>query len=194
MMQFDPSQYGPVLAPLLATDRDRPLGPGSPDGAVRPALEALSVDKAFGTESIKRRDMAACCISGVWLLYDFLDQSHSLSQNISTPEGSYWHGLMHRREPDYSNAKYWFRRVGEHAIFAPLAKAAAELASENRWSKTSAAESLAGTTAWDPFQFVDLCQSAARSAGADEDFCRAVARQEWELLFDYCYRHAIGQS
>ena len=45
--------------------------------------------------------MAACCLCGLWLLHDFLDESHSLSQEITTDTGSYWHGIMHRREPDY---------------------------------------------------------------------------------------------
>ena len=53
--------------------------------------------------------MAACCLAGVWLLHDYLDESHTISQRIDTPSGSFWHGIMHRREGDFSNAKYWFR-------------------------------------------------------------------------------------
>ena len=68
------------------------------------------------------------CIAGLWLLWDYLDESHHVSQSLETPEGSYWHGIMHWREPDYGNSKYWFRRVGQHAIFPQLAVQARQLA------------------------------------------------------------------
>jgi arylamine N-acetyltransferase len=56
--------------------------------------------------------------AGLWQMNGFLDRSHELSQSIEgkgrNRAGDYWHAIMHRREPDYSNAKYWFRRVGQH--------------------------------------------------------------------------------
>ena len=56
--------------------------------------------------------MAAACLAGLWLHHNFLDESHTLSQDIDTTTGSYWHAIMHRREGDYGNAKYWLHRVG----------------------------------------------------------------------------------
>ena len=112
---FDPKAYGPVFEPLLAVDRRRALGVGAPDVGARAALKKLSVEAAFGR--VADEEMAACCVSGVWLLHDFLDESHTISQDIETPSGSFWHGIMHRREGDFGNAKYWFRRVGEHPVF-----------------------------------------------------------------------------
>ena len=58
--------------------------------------------------------------AGALWLYGFLDESHSIAQGIDSPEGSYWHALMHRSEGDFSNSKYWYRRVGRHAIFPAL--------------------------------------------------------------------------
>ena len=60
-------------------------------------------------------------VSGLLLLVGCWDESHELSQGIEPGEGSYWHAILHRREPDYSNSKYWLRRVGGHPIFADLA-------------------------------------------------------------------------
>ena len=47
--------------------------------------------------------MPACCCAGLWLLHGYLDESHALSQSIHTTSGSYWHGLTHRREPNFAN-------------------------------------------------------------------------------------------
>jgi hypothetical protein len=52
--------------------------------------------------------------SALWLYIDELDQSHKVSQGIGDATGSFWHGIMHRREGDFSNSHYWFDKVGEH--------------------------------------------------------------------------------
>lgn len=118
--------------------------------------------------------MASCCISGVWLLHDFLDESHTISQSIETPSGSYWHAIMHRREGDFSNSKYWYRRVGRHPV--------TDLIGERVGGRH------------DPFAFVDRCEAAVRENNADRDACLDIQQAEWELLFDFCYRAAIGAS
>ena len=35
-----------------------------------------------------------------------------LIQEAKGDLGSYWHGMLHRREGDFDNARYWFRRAG----------------------------------------------------------------------------------
>ena len=77
--------------------------------AVKPKLDITSRREAFRSFRLAILDMAQACLAGLWLYHDFLDESHSISQEIATSTGSFWHGIMHRREPDPSNAKYWFR-------------------------------------------------------------------------------------
>ena len=55
----------------------------------------------------------ACLISAIHLYADDLDRAHTAVADIENDhEAAYWHGIMHRREGDFSNANYWFRRTG----------------------------------------------------------------------------------
>jgi len=186
--QFDSDRFGPVAARLLAPGRVCDLGPGKPNREALPLLKGLRPEGLFAGQIIADRSAARACIAGIWLYHDFLDESHAISQEIDTPEGSFWHGIMHRREPDYSNAKYWFRRVGEHPVFEPLRREAADLAQQSKLDE--AAEFLSLRVAWDPYAFVDLCEAVASGRSNSGELARAVQMKEWELLFDYCWRRA----
>jgi hypothetical protein len=179
----------PLLRDLVLPERLPSLGPGTPDLDAQGRLQALHRDSAFAPYPVRDRDMAQCCLAGVWLLHNYLDESHRISQEIQTSSGSYWHGLMHRREPDFGNSKYWFRQVGNHPVFEPLHVEAARLAA----GAPREAGFLAHQARWDPFAFVDLCQRCYHQDDACHELCRQVQRSEWQLLFQHCYRHAVTQ-
>ena len=189
MRAFDHTRFGPVIADLLQDRRVSPLDRGSPDPALRAKLQALDAERLFAPAAIRHRAMADACLAALWLYGDDLDRSHRISQGLHGREGCYWHGIMHRREGDFSNAKYWFRRVGPHPIHEALAGRARKLARE-------AAEdaALLREQAWDACAFVDLCEAACVGGGGVADLCREIQRQEWQLLFDYCHRRAIGEG
>jgi hypothetical protein len=186
---FAPKDYGPVIADLLQEDVLAPLGPGQPNARIRPRLEALKIETAFPA-NLRDQDMARACLAGLWLYHDFLHEAHEISQSLHNSTGSYWHGLMHRREPDFGNAKYWFGRVGTHPVFEPLRVAAAEIAA--RAGPDASARFLTAQSLWDPFAFVDLCKTCLGSQTSLEMLCRQIQQREWQLLFDYCYRQALA--
>lgn len=182
------SPYNSLIAELLADAPLNGLGPGNPQSAKRSLLAQLSAEALVAPRVPRDRDAAAGCCAGLWLRYDFLDESHKISQDIETPDGSYWHGIMHRREPDFGNAKYWFRRVGAHPVFTELHVEAAQLARSH--ASDGATAFLTTQEAWDPMQFIDLCESVIDSGSETEKLCREIQRREWDLLFDFCYRKA----
>jgi len=190
-MVFSLDAYSQPVASLLAKAPHNELGPGRPDAAQVDALAKLSPETLVAPAVLVDREMALACLAGLWLRFDELDRSHQISQSLASATGSYWHGIMHRREPDYANAKYWFHRVGKHPIFGPLAEAARELATATEAGK--AAEQLTAAADWDPFAFVDLCQLAARDNAPLTRLCRQIQEREWQLLFDYCYARASGR-
>jgi hypothetical protein len=188
MAQFDPAAYAASVAALVGAPRLMALDEGEPNQSVFEQLSALEKAGLLGGRAVRDREMARACLAGLWLLHDFLDESHRISQGLHGREGSYWHGMMHRREGDYANAKYWFRRVGAHPIHEALKLRARGLL---RDAAADAAQ-LRSQNGWDPSAFVDLCETACADGNSAEP-CRKIQQQEWQLLFDFCYRRALGQ-
>ena len=173
-----------MFARLIDRAPPTAVSAGTPHHDALAELEQLTVEAAFSTKRICNQKAAEGCISGIWLLHHFLDQSHNISQNITGSTGSFWHGIMHRREPDYSNAAYWFRKVGNHEVFPDLASPESPFYSE------AVERELIVDAQWDPFRFIDLCAEVAVNSTAQIDLCQQITRIEWELLFDYGYRQA----
>lgn len=180
-MAFDLSRYSPDVAAILALDgsgeRLMPLAHGTCSS--EEARRRLKTSSARTLFPGARAPEAA--FSGLWLYFSCLDESHSLSQEIETPDGSFWHGIMHRQEPDAWNSGYWFRRVGAHPVFPALQEAAARIAAAYSPVPFEVKAS------WDPFAFIDSCERARRQPASDaERLAQEIQRAEWQLLFDHC--------
>jgi hypothetical protein len=129
----------------------------------------------------KRLALAAALLQ----VHDFWDASHDAAQQADDrgerATSAYWHGIAHRREPDASNAAYWFRRVGRHPVFVPLAEAAQPLLAAE--GLPALAEKLIANGGWNPSAMTDLCTSA--SAGTPQErLARRIQRQEMWLLLE----------
>jgi hypothetical protein len=197
---LDANAYGKEIASILAPheggERLMPLAPAGPllgEGLTR--LRGLSSLELFGGTPIAAADFADCVRSALFLYFSDLDESHTISQNIPTATGSFLHGIMHRQEPDFSNSKYWFRRVGFHEVFPALREAALETLGAEAGESTAAAglrAQIESRAQWDPFWFVDQCEASSRGSADLQQRLREIQRLEWQLLFDYCYQKAVG--
>jgi len=139
------------------------LGPGPRPGIKSEAELGKHLDKAFGSSdaTVEQRELVSAL---VLLWHDHLDAAHEIAQEIANPTGSFVHGIMHRREPDYGNAAYWFRRVGKHPAFAEIAIRAGKALEE----KDELAKELIPGGEWDPFAFVSVCERASRNSSQGE--------------------------
>ncbi len=171
------------MSEILALDQDgnrcMPLVAGGCSSKEVHAL--LAKQKASDLFPGARAPEAA--LGGLWLYFSCFSECHEIVQDIATPEGSFWHAIAHRQEPDAGNSAYWFRQVGSHPVFSDLRDRAVEIA-----QRYPAAGFRTGSR-WDPFAFIEFTERARQHPGSDtERAALEIQRAEWQLLFDYCAR------
>lgn len=121
--------------------------------------------------------------SAALLWHDDLEASHKISQGIQTREGSFLHGIMHRREPNASNAKYWFGLVGEHPAFEVLASSVKALG-----QSSTSIDALLPDGTWEPFRFVDACIRAAQNPETQiHQTLQRIQQLEFEALIAHLF-------
>ncbi|KAL0487881.1 MiaA [Acrasis kona] len=88
--------------------------------------------------------------AGLHLLNDDIHHAHLLAQSIEgDPIADYWHAILHRREKDYSNSKYWFSHVNSDVLKKVYGQSSISLAKQKS------------------FAFVDQCEKV--KSGRDSE-------------------------
>ncbi len=153
----------------------------------RELLEGVTPDQLLAAPG-KSSVNADAMLAGLWLWHDGLEESHRISQSISDSTGSFWHAIMHRREGDFSNSKYWYARAAGHPALATIAGSVGAMV-----NRAPADKGLLRIVAngWNPKAFVDFVESVSADEG-DVLYPIAVQLQqmEWRVLWEYCAREA----
>lgn len=140
------------------------------------ALEArwIPLQQALPASAVDYRALQALIL----LWHDHWEAAHERVQESQTPDGWLVHALVHRREPDPWNAKYWWRRTGSHRALRTLSQRT------RPWFRQSGLESwserLIREGVWNPFEFVDLI-GAVLAAGDPALIRHARALQQIEF-------------
>lgn len=171
------------------------IGPGTPQFSAAAIRTGLQSDPEFS----RLPGIAMASVeAGILLICDHLDESHQVSQTLEGKgqprTADYWHGIMHRREPDLGNAAYWFRRVGKHPACDSLSPLLVDCS--DAFDLSAAELQLAQSTvknrgAWDFAAMIELCRTAIEQPGGPEDrAARVVQYLEMLNLLDHTLRTA----
>lgn len=150
----------------------------------RPGLEAALAEPSLSVllPTVARPSRLALA-AGLLLIHDHWHASHEAAQLVDDLgerlASAHWHAIAHRREPDPSNAAYWYRRVGRSPIFVPLAEFARDLLADD----PPTAARLLPRGAWDALAFIDFCNDARPGTPA-ERLARKLQRAEMALLLE----------
>lgn len=160
---------------LIDTARPAALDRG-PRAGVAPAATLERVLAPHLASMTSGRRAAALALALLW--HDDLDGAHQLCQaHEDDADCNYVHALLHRREGDFANAKYWFREVGNHPVHAAMVRVAAE----------SGHNTLATGGTWRPEAMVDACAAAVRHEPARQPDLTQLQAAEFRALAMYLF-------
>ncbi len=168
----------------LARSEAPELGPGPRSGVQTMAALDRMLEGSFQHTQVPTSQQRM--IRALLLLWnDHLDAAHGIVQEMDGPDAAFIHGIMHRREPDYDNAKYWFQRVGSHPVFLEIARKVESI--QGAQAQRGLLKRLASNGKWKPNNFIDACEQAATDPGASAEtqLLRQVQRIEIQALMDW---------
>lgn len=93
------------------------------------------------------------------LLNDDLESAHRIAMACETMHANYLHALVHRREGDFSNSRYWFNTLREHPAWRELRRVRPD---------------------WSPLKFLAWCESC--SEGCPEQSCQKLEELQAEEM------------
>lgn len=118
--------------------------------------------------------------AGLFYFHNALEDSHKEVGKTESAIASYWHGMIHRREGDFDNARYWMRRTGDHPTFYEMQSRASD-----------ASPHMTKQMAWDPFLFIHLCEQYKYGETTYKKEIAHLQKIEFSVIFDYIWRQCV---
>ena len=177
--------YSDFIDRLLRNpDLHKKLTPAEPVAWDLPAkIRDASDEVLSGGKIVADAQMFALVRGALLCAVDALDAAHRIFQDDHSDLGSYWHGVMHRREGDFENARHWFRRAGTLPVFDRMHQAAANVS-----------PNMSRQATWDAYLLTGMCEQAKFGDAEAIPECVALQRVEFEQLLAYCWRKGVAQA
>src|SRR5208282_517235 len=160
MADYDTDACSPVAHEILSANPhayEKLVVPGGTPSVAKQLLETIKPLQLLRSP-VKSPAYADAMLAGLWLWHDGLEESHRISQGVLDSTGSFWHAIMHRREGDFSNSKYWYARAAGHPCLQTLAAQAMPMVHREPADKALLRVILNG---WNANAFVDLVETVS---------------------------------
>lgn len=179
-----------ILQAAAKPQYERLVLPMETPASAKASLDGVRPEQLLSSP-VRDADDAKALLGGLWLWHGALDAAHRILQDIASPTGSFWHAIVHRREGDFGNAKYWYARCEDHRAMKMLGAVSDSLVGP------FASDRVVGRVvngAWNGPAFVDLVETVMDRPD-DPRYAAAVRLQkaEWQALFRHCAFAAVGR-
>jgi hypothetical protein len=122
--------------------------------------------------------------SALYICFDCFEEAHNIAQDHEGPAGNWLHAILHRREPDAGNSKYWYAKVKAPAkVYEGIGKKALAYLGESPLPELEPlAKKMEKSKTWEPEAFVDLADKIRQKEKASPAYRTLAKIQEIEWL------------
>ena len=176
------SRYPDYIQRLLLHERtlDEPLPTEPTDYELVIRLREADDAKIFGGAEPRAGGPVALVRAALFYYHNALPDSHREAQKDEGDLAAYWHGMVHRREGDFENARYWMRRAGEQPVFQEMQARASD-----------GAPHMGRQANWDPYLFITLCEQYKYGEHEYKKEIGHLQKVEFAAMFDYVWRQCL---
>lgn len=161
----------PKALPFRAVDSGQKSAEGK-------RLSVLIADRGMAADSL----IAAM----LWLRVGIIEPAHEIVQDGATPLASYLHGVVHRLEGDFWNAKYWFRQVHDMRLLQSISIAMVERLEKEGLLDVAKSLGFVQGSQFSPAEFVtahEQMKHQTKTAEEQKIAMESMAWLEWESLW-----------
>ena len=142
-------------------------------------LFGMEIVRAFAPSDAAANTRRALCRAALFLWNDDLDAAHKIVQpRDDNATANFLHAVIHRRERDFSNALYWWRKTGAHPLLSKIGLAARDADGAREYSQLFGRDDVFNAAA-----FTQLCE---KSAPPNEEVLRRIQAIELESIYQFC--------
>ncbi len=171
---------------------------------IKSYLDRIAFGDLLHTGDDSSESSARLVQAGLYQRIDDLEACHTICQEVSRDrpcaEADYLHGIVHRREPDFQNARGWFRKAGGLGMFSEIREQVVGYLlrvlqipdfGKARDVALEFLRHLEDRKTWDPLYFLELCLHNTQNGMPEETrLMEEIQEIEFRVLFDWTYRSA----